>query len=206
MREEQLECACPEDNSKWRECDCSKSSKNPEESNDNAVAMLIRLWPRVMFGAGISGLVFCLIVAILAIMTTRKPWAVCYYSACSGLLALIFLAVGAVFIIIGLSSAAPNNVTTQVDSSLSWVGNENECLIGMASVMGSDITDEATMCLMDALCQVLTIILKRLTLLGLGIGIPYFVAGAAMFIACYTCCCCKSAFEEQGARPMSLHP
>ena len=198
MRTEHLECACPKETSKWKECDCSKSSKNPEESNDNAAAVLIGLWPSIIMGIGSFGLVFCFIVAILAIMATRQSSALCCYSACSGLLALTFLAVGAVFVMIGLSAATPSVITTRIGPSLTWVGNENECPRGMATAMGSDISDDATMCLTAAMCQALTVILARFTILGLGIGIPYFVAGAAMCIACYASCCCKSAFEEHG--------
>lgn len=192
IRQENLECVCDDDVTKWKDCDCSEG---------NAAAMVIGIWPSIMIGIGMFGLVFCVIVAILAFMATRKSSAVCCYSACSGLLALIFLAVGAVFTMIGLSAASPSNLATQADPTLTWVGDEAQCPDGFAVLMGSDSDDEnqALKCLLEALCAALTVILQKLTVLGLGIGIPNFVAGAAMFIACYACCCCKSAFEEQGA-------
>jgi hypothetical protein len=190
MRSENLECSCPEDTSKWKECDCS---------NGNFAATVIGLWPNVMIGIGVFGVVFCLIVAILAIMATRQSSAVYCYSACSGLLTLIFLAVGVVFTIIGLSAAAPSNISTQMDPQLTWVGNADQCPAGLATLMGSDTTDKATMCLTEALCQALTVILEKLTILGFGIGIPYFVAGGAMFFACYACCCCSKQFKEEGS-------
>jgi hypothetical protein len=196
MRQEMLECACPTDTSKWEECDCSSAG--------NPMAQVMEIWPIFMISIGIFGLVFCLIVAILAILATRQPSAVCCYSACSGFLVLIFLAVGVVFFMIGLSAAAPSSLTTRADPSLTWVGNEEECPSGLATWMGAGTDDQAMMCLVDALCQALTVTLARLTLLGFGIGVPYLVAGGAMLLACYACCCCK--FDEPGAPATAAAP
>ena len=151
-----------------------------------------------MIGVGVFGLFFCLWVAILAVMATRTPSGCCsvwFYSTCSALLNLIFSGIGIVFIAIGLASSASFSPVAP------FMGDDGvDCPVNFAKLVGMESNgDKATQCILDALCKALDVVLGRTTVLGFGIGIPFFVAGTAMFIACYACCCCKSQFSADAA-------
>ena len=190
MRDE-AGCACPgtkEEPGSWKKCDCS---------GNEPVAMVLTNWPHAMIGVGAFGLFFCLWVAILAIMATRTPSGCCsvwFYSTCSALLNLIFSAIGVAFIFVGLASSAPQSPIVEFNGE-----NGSQCASSMSEMMNMDSNGKAAQCLTDGLCDALQIVLNRTTVLGFGIGIPYFVAGTVMFIACYACCCCKSQFSGETA-------
>ena len=61
-------------------------------------------------------------------------------------------------------------------------------------------------CVTKSLCKTLREFIEKSTILGFGFGIPCYVAGTAMFCACYACCCCRPVGAEdetwdQGAPP-----
>ncbi len=51
-------------------------------------------------------------------------------------------------------------------------------------------------CVTNAFCKALNDLIKTGRILGFGFGIPCYVAGTAMFCACYACCCCRTNFAE----------
>jgi hypothetical protein len=63
-------------------------------------------------------------------------------------------------------------------------------------------------CVTKSLCKTLREFIEKGTILGFGFGIPCYVAGTAMFCACYACCCCREHFvgaevatSDKGAPP-----
>ena len=56
-------------------------------------------------------------------------------------------------------------------------------------------------CVTNSLCKALRDFIDKGTILGFGFGIPCYVAGTAMFCACYACCCCRTNFAEDAPKP-----
>ena len=54
-------------------------------------------------------------------------------------------------------------------------------------------------CLTKPLCTALREFLDKARVLGFGMGGAFYLAGTAMFFACYACCCCRQHFEQHAA-------
>lgn len=177
IRDEVGECKdCPEEDGKkgdYRKCNCDGTS----------FSMFMQYLKLGFIMLGVFGVVFCFIVAILAILATQHKL-VCYYSTCAGLLCVIFMGLGVVLIGMAVASSASQSPITE------WMNDcEDEIrdMSGMGSEPGSD-------CIVEAACDVFSYVLAKLTNIGFALGIPYMLSGLAMFVACYACCCCKTAF------------
>jgi hypothetical protein len=82
-----------------------------------------------------------------------------------------------------------------------WVSTCSICLTCMARMRAHahtlvpgamDAKNKA--CVTKSLCRTLREFIEKGTILGFGFGIPCYVAGTAMFCACYACCCCRQHF------------
>lgn len=64
------------------------------------------------------------------------------------------------------------------------------------TLVPGELDDKNRKCVTESLCKALHDFIEKGTILGFGFGIPCYVAGTAMFCACYACCCCRTNFAE----------
>ena len=171
--EKPWECKCPDALAK--NCDCS----------DSPMGLAVDIWFWSMIGLGAGGCFLVLVVAVMALIArqaTKTPTFICLYSTCSGMFSLIFIAIGGAFILLVLvleGVVPPKEIKDYVDN----------CETKISS-------DGGPPCLFESSCKLLRDIADDLFALGLGIGVPYFAAGIAFFLACYACCCCKPIMAQ----------
>ena len=134
-----------------------------------------------------AGCALAFLVAVLALGALSSRSGICSvyaYSTCSALMTFAYGTIGAAFILIGLL------VTFEFKyESFALI---NDCR-GL-HISNSDATDPTAACTADAVCDVVAYLKLRMQTLGFGLGVPFFLCGFMMFISCWFCCCCKSAF------------
>ena len=160
-----------------RSCDCSNSP----------LGLAIQWWQVSMITLAAAGCALAFLVAVLALGALSSRSGICSvyaYSTCSALMTFAYGTIGAAFILIGLL------VTFEFKyESFALI---NDCR-GL-HISNSDATDPTAACTADAVCDVVAYLKLRMQMLGFGLGVPFFLCGFMMFISCWFCCCCKSAF------------
>ena len=187
------------------DCDCPPDSYDDKcVCNDDAPAQrAFDTWRLMMLLIGAVGCGVCFLVAAVSFCAARKKGSLLWvYSTCSGLLTFLFGAIGAVFLCVGLlmtveTSALPGTgVFNGTDTGFSQLRILTDC---DNYVEENNEGDETSQCLVKTICSAMNLLKFRFTLLGYGLGIPFFLGGFMMFIACYACCCCKASFLPPGA-------
>ena len=182
---------CNVDIYKGNQCICSDDAN--ADSCDCAGTELqnfIDLWGLLCLAFGLLGVLGAIVfTALPAAVSAWKPVPCCnyvFFSVCSGIWSLVFLGIGAGFIMIGAAFAPGGPIRTAL---LEGSGCDESW---SSEVDGGDATSAAIAgavdCLQESVCGAVLSLADKVTAAATSIGVPYFLAGLVMFAGCYVCC------------------
>jgi len=161
-------------------CDCAGTE----------FARVKHYWSVVMILIGVLGFLICAITAAFACVSTTKPHggfgSVYWFSGFGGFFTLFFAAIGCFFVIAAvLIVGNGTNIAALSDG----------CEAALSNGVNSSPQER---CAVTSGCELIAFVKDRTELLGFGLGIPFLIASICMCIGCWSCCCCKSHFIDEG--------
>merc|ERR1712070_899440 len=118
-----------------------------------------------------------------------------FFSVCSGIWSLVFLGIGAGFIMIGAAFAPGGPIRNGLLEASGCDQTWSSEIDGddTASAMAAGAVD----CVQESVCGSVLSLADKVTAAATSIGVPYFLAGLVMFAGCYVCCCCKKSVPQK---------
>ena len=172
-------CICMDDQNS-DSCDCAGTE----------LQGFIDLWGLLCLAFGLLGVVGAIVfTAVPAAVSAWKPVPCCnyvFFSVCSGIWSLVFLGIGAGFIMIGAAFAPGGPIRNGLLEASGCDQTWSSEIDGddAASAMAAGAVD----CVQESVCGSVLSLADKVTAAATSIGVPYFLAGLVMFAGCYVCC------------------